>query len=205
MTRQDLINLLRGTTAQKIRFTFRSGGNTIAVDGRSFNRVAAALENGRILFEINPAELDRDEFAAYDSGDQGNVGSFGRFGRSGKIIMRPGDGRRKSASALHECTHASFDLAYTSVWRLDEEAACFVVAALYLRMIHLPSGRWPDSAARDARPVADALLPHMLGSGSTPAVDEAAWTSLQRAIVQDYSESLSVGTAFTDYKSPNDG
>ena len=206
MDRQDVINLLRGPTAQRIRFTFRSGANKIAVDGRSFNRVAAALENGRILFAITNA-LPRDTEAAYNSGDhsRGNAGSFDHFGKSGKIKLRPGDGRRKSASALHECTHASFDLAYTSIWRLDEEAACFVVEALYLRMIHLPSGRWPDSAVLDARPVADALLPRMAGNGSTPAVDQAAWTELQKAVVRDYSEDLTAGEAFTDYRSDNDG
>ena len=83
---------------------------------------------------------------------------------------------------LHECTHAVFDLTQTRVNGNDDEAASYVVDALYFRMTGLRRPRWNAEPHATAGAVADALLrQYQAGTRGIPAIDATAWATLKFA------------------------
>ena len=94
-------------------------------------------------------------------------------------------GRVDEGQVLHECTHASFDLARSAVAALDEEAAGYVVGALYFRMTGLPRPRWNAPLHELAGVVADGLLGEYAAGGPIPFVGLIDWNILRLAIQFD--------------------
>jgi len=167
-TRQRVIRILRGHEAGRIRFTFPLGGGNFTVNRRTFARVAQAIVDNRIQVNVTttfPAGVG----AQYS-------------GSTNTILTPPVFGRWDEATIMHECTHAAFDLASTSVSGMDEEAAAYVVGALYARMTGLRSSRWSPNH-QEARAVVDHILHHYaVGARGVPAVDATAWNHIRMVV-----------------------
>src|SRR5262252_7136450 len=123
-TRQRVLTLLRGPTVGRIRFTFPFFAGTVTISPVSFRRVADAIESGRMRLDVT------NTFP---------VGVAGQYisGTPNTLRIKPIIGREEEGLVLHECTHAVFDLTHTRVNANDDEAASYVVDALYFRMIGL--------------------------------------------------------------------
>ncbi len=160
--RVRVLHVLRGPEASRIRFTFPAVGGPITVNHMTFDRVARAIEDGDIHISVTKT-FPPGVYAQYDSS-------------TNTILTPPVIGRVDAGMVLHECTHAAFDLARTAVSALDDEAAAYVVDALYFRMTGLPRPRWAGPAGS----VAGGLLHHYaLGTRGIPAVDPVLWATLR--------------------------
>jgi hypothetical protein len=122
--RDRVLNLLRGHIAHRISFTFPgTTGVTVTVNSSTFQRVASAIENGRVHLNIaNPSE--QSVGAAYNRWD--NVLTVGST-----------VGRRHEGYIIHESVHTSFDLVLSrnAVPLPDNEAAAYIATWLYWRMM----------------------------------------------------------------------
>jgi len=94
-------------------------------------------------------------------------------------------GRDEEGSAMHECTHAFFDLQSIDVGATEEEAISYVVGALYERMTGLPKSRWgTDQVFQTSHVVAGGLLhQYQLGDVAIPKVDDTAFKTLVLALL----------------------
>jgi hypothetical protein len=167
-TRQHILRLLRGHEASRIRFTFPLHGTNFTINRTTFESVARAIVANTIHVTVT-RQFPPGVGAQYD-------------GTTNTILTPPVFGRWDEATVMHESTHAAFDLMRTPVSGMDEEAAAYVVGALYSRMTGLNSTRWsPNTQA--ARGVVERILHHYaVGNPGIPAVDAAAWLSI-RAVV----------------------
>jgi hypothetical protein len=168
MTTRHILRVLRGHEASRIRFTIPLNGTNFTIDRRTFGNVARAIEQNKIHVTVTNA-FPPGVGAQYD-------------GSANTILTPPVIGRWDEATVMHESTHAAFDIARTPISGMDEEAAAYVVGALYGRMTGLTLRRWsPNTQA--ARAVVEHILHHYaVGDISVPAVDAAAWVSI-RAVV----------------------
>ena len=170
-TRQRVLDLLRGPQAARIRFTFPFFAGTVTITSASFARVARAIESGHMRLQVTNA---------FPAGVAGEYVS----GTPNTLRIKPIVGRVEEGLLLHECTHAIFDLTHTHVTALDDEAASYVVDALYFRMTGLRRPRWNAQPHATAGAVADALLQHYArGTRGIPAVDHASWDALRGQIM----------------------
>lgn len=53
------------------------------------------------------------------------------------MYLRPEIGRQHNGEVIHESVHASFDLTYSTLPRIDDESAAYIASALYWRMTGL--------------------------------------------------------------------
>ena len=167
-TRQHVLRILRGHEASRIRFTFPLNGANFTIDRRTFAEVAHAIVHNKISVTVTNA-FPPGVGAQYS-------------GATNTILTPPVFGRWAEATIMHESTHAAFDIAKTPVSGMDEEAAAYVVGALYSRMTGLKMSRWsPNTQA--ARGVVNHILHHYaIGASGIPAVDAASWLAI-RAVV----------------------
>jgi len=167
MSRQRVLNILRGPEADRIRFTFVANKATITIARSTFDRVARAIERGKVDVTIN------------NTLGQG----IARYLQPNNIETHSVIGRLAEGAVLHESLHAYFDLARTDISPLDEETAGFVIDALYFRMTGLSSARWHSRIERQAAVVADDLLAHYAaGISPIPAVNPIPWLILRGVI-----------------------
>ena len=126
--RDQMIRVLRGPEAQRIHFSFNgTTGQRISVDGSSFRRVAAAIEDGT----IHPIEggVARG-WAQYDARTNNfNIGEGEHWSRAFDALL------------VHESVHASFDLTHSSLPWVDNETAAYIAQGYYLRNSGFPRGR----------------------------------------------------------------
>jgi hypothetical protein len=103
------------------------------------------------------------------------------------LLVPPIVGRDEEGSAMHECTHAFFDLQSIDVGATEEEAISYVVGALYERMTGLPKSRWgTDQVFQTSHVVAGGLLhQYQLGDVAIPKVDDTAFKTLILAVATD--------------------
>lgn len=172
MTARDkVLSLLRGPVVSRIRFTFPFSGGTVTIAPASFHRVAYAIETGKVSLQVTNT---------FPPG----VGGQYTSGTPNRLSVAPLIGRTEEGLLLHECTHALFDITKTQVTDNQDEAAAYVVDALYFRMTGLQRPRWDASLHGAAGKVADVLLgAYQAGKTGLPAVDPAAWTALQAQIM----------------------
>lgn len=171
-TRQLILQALRGWEASRIRFTFAAGGNNITINRATFDRVARAIE-GNVVHVTVSRTFPAGVGALYHSD-------------TNTIETPPVIGRADLGLVLHESTHAFFDLASTGLPALDDEAAAYVVDALYFRMTGLPRPRWNARLHSLAGTVAATLLHHYaVGDPGIPTVEPVMWTLLRVAIITD--------------------
>jgi hypothetical protein len=166
------------------------GTGSITVSPRDFERVARAIERGDVHIVIK-TNLPPDVGAQY-------------FQVGNRLEVPPVIGREQEGLVLHECLHAAFDLARSPVNALDEEAASYVVDALYFRMTNLTGRRWNNITHTSAGVVASGLLhQYQVGRSAFPAVDTATWNAL-RGVVSTYPIYVS-GPAGTGGSYPHNG
>jgi hypothetical protein len=169
-TRAKILNLLRGSVAARIRFTFPFRFGTVTIAGASFGRVARAIEGGQVSLQVT---------TTFPSGVAGTYTS----GTPNVLRVAPLVGRVEEGLLLHECTHAVFDLTRTKVTDNEDEAASYVVDALYFRMTGLRRERWNAEPHATAGDVADDLLrQYQAGRVAIPPVDPALWNSLRATV-----------------------
>ena len=170
-TRQRVLDLLRGPQASRIRFTFPFFAGTVTISPVSFRHVATAIESGKIRLEVTNAFRD------------GVAGEY-VSGTPNTLRIKPIHGRIEEGLVLHECTHAIFDLTLTHVTANDDEAASYLVDALYFRMTGLRRPRWSGEPHATAGAVADALLRnYAAGTRGIPAIDAPSWNNLKATIM----------------------
>ncbi len=170
-TRQRVLDLLRGPQASRIRFTFPFFAGTVTISPVSFRHVATAIERGTMRLQVTNA---------FPPGVAGQYIS----GTPNTLRIKPIFGRIEEGLVLHECTHAIFDLTHTHVTANDDEAASYVVDALYFRMTGLRRPRWSGEPHATAGAVADALLRnYAAGTRGIPAIDAPNWNNLKATIM----------------------
>ena len=196
-TRQRVLNLLRGPTAGRIRFTFPFFAGTVTISPVSFRRVADAIERGTMHLDVTNT---------FPAGVAGQYIS----GRPNVLRIKPIIGREEEGLVLHECTHAIFDLTHTRVNANDDEAASYVVDALYFRMTGLRRSRWSNEPHATAGSVADALLrEYQIGNRGIPAIDATTWANLKFQISLNPTYVMGpaglIGGLFGPTEYPHDG
>ena len=127
-TRTNVLHVLRGEEAARIRFTFPFAAGTVTISPKSFDYVASAIEMGKV--KVVPTTV-------FPAGVAGQYIS----GTPNELHVLPVVGREQLGQILHECTHALFDLTQTHVTANEDEAAAYVVDALYFRMTGLLRAR----------------------------------------------------------------
>src|SRR5262249_13976024 len=75
-----------------------------------------------------------------------------------EIQTPPIIGRSEEGMIMHECTHAFFDLDHSAIGALEDEAAAYVVGAMYFRMTGMPQPRWNAELYEQGGVVAAGLL-----------------------------------------------
>jgi hypothetical protein len=176
-SRQQVVNLLRGKETHRIRFSFPASGTTLTINSGSFDTVAQAVEDRRVTVEFTTNQPD-GVGAQYSPANTASTPPV-----SGHISSPPLHGRAQRLLMIHECTHAFFDLTRTSITAVDDEAASYVVAALYGRMTGLISSRWTPNT-RAARTIVEGLLRHYAtGAAGVPSVNAAGWDALRWVIM----------------------
>jgi len=163
-TREHIVRLLRGTEASRIRFRIPAAGG-LTINHRLFHRVADAIDHHHIHVKVSTT------FAA-------GVGAL-YHPDTNTIETPPLFGRPNEGLVLHECTHAAFDLGRVVIAAVADEAAAYVVDALYYRMTGLARPRWNAQLHALAGNVADGLLQqYQVGNVAIPAVDTIRWLAL---------------------------
>ena len=169
--RDQVLGLLRGPVAARIRFRFPFNFGTVTIAPASFERVARAIETGSVQLVVTNA------FPA-------GVGGQYISGTPNTLRVAPLLGRSQEGQVLHECTHAVFDLTKTQVTDNEDEAAAYVVNALYFRMTGLKPSRWNAEPHATAGAVADALLrEYQAGKVAVPVLDPDAWRVLRAQVM----------------------
>jgi hypothetical protein len=196
-TRQRVLDLLRGPVAGRIRFTFPFFAGTVTISPVSFRHVANAIERGHLRLDVTNT---------FPPGVAGQYVS----GTPNTLRIKPISGRVEEGLVLHECTHAIFDLTHTRVNGNDDEAASYVVDALYFRMTGLRRPRWSGEPHATAGAVADALLrEYQAGTRGIPAIDATAWNNLKFQIslhpVYVTGPAGILGSLFGPTEYPHDG
>ncbi len=176
--KQQVVRILRGSTASRIRFTFPSGGRTISISAGSFNQVARALESGR-AFVAPPAALIPGAAAQYTGFSGGSVPA--NTMEVPRIL-----GRIEEGHILHESLHCAYDLLGTNITAVDDEASCYVVSALAFLMSGVRPARWSNDPFASAGRVARGLLArYQRGERGAHPVDPANWQVLRAVIMMN--------------------
>jgi len=181
---QQVIHLLRGPTAARIRFKTPA----FTVDRRVFLRVAEEIEKGNVVVQVG-AEIPASARYLNDI----RIALVLPFLGGVSLPVRPNtiqlaapiSGRAWEGVALHQCAHAFFDIAKASIGAQDEEAIGLLISVLYARMTGMARSRWDrrDHPNHLAGKVADKLLhAYAVGSHTIPAVDDALFLVLKFAI-----------------------
>lgn len=163
-TRDHVVRVLRGTEASRIRFTIPAAGG-LTINSTTFQRVAHAIERNHIHVKV-VTNFPAGVGALYHP-DTNTIDTPPLLGRTGEGLL------------LHECTHAAFDLGKVAIAAVADEAAAYVVDALYFRMTGLARPRWNAQLHALAGNLADGLLrQYQRGTHGVPAVDSALWIAL---------------------------
>ncbi len=175
---QQVVRILRGSTATRIRFTFPSGARTISITPGTFNYVARALVTGRASVSP-PAALTPGAAAQYTGFSGGSVPA--NTMEVPRIL-----GRIEEGHILHESLHCAYDLLRTNVTAADDEASCYVVSALAFLMSGVRPQRWGNEPFLSAGRVARGLLArYQRGERGSHPVDPTNWQVL-RAVVMTH-------------------
>lgn len=160
------MDILRGSPANRIRFHFDSGGSTHTISRRTFLRVANAIDRRTVSVTVSTT-FDPGVGALYHSS-------------TNNIETPPVIGRVNEGLVMHECTHAAFDLTKTAVAAVDDEAASYVVDAMYFRMTGLARPRWNAGLHGLAGNIADGILrAYQAGREPVPTADSVNWNLLR--------------------------
>ncbi len=163
-TREHVLRVLRGPEASRIRFKIPAAGG-FTINSTSFHKVANAIERNHI--HVNVVTTFPAGVGALYHPDTNTVDTPPLIGRVSEGLL------------LHECTHAAFDLGGVGIAAVSDEAASYVVDALYFRMTGLQRPRWNAQLHALAGSLADGLLrQYQRGDPGVPSVDMALWLAL---------------------------
>ena len=101
-TKERILALLRGAEAGRIRFTVATTDGLITINRAVFATVASAIQTGKI--KVTPQAV-----FAPGVGAEYHPGAV-PGGPSGELLIPPLFGREQEGMAMHELTHAFFDL-----------------------------------------------------------------------------------------------
>jgi hypothetical protein len=184
--KQRVIAILRGQEAKRIRFAAATTSvGEITIDHTTFATVADAIEKHKI--KVTPVtHFDPGVAAKYKADAVPALGTVPGFS-SGQLLVPPIVGRDQEGDAIHECTHAFFDLQSIDINATEEEAISYVVDALYSRMTGMPKSRWGrDQVYQTSQVVAGKLLhQYQLGAAGIPKVDDSAFKTVVLAVATD--------------------
>jgi len=155
MSREAIISFLRHGASQRVSFSFVTpNGARVVVNETTFQRVASAIETGRITL------VETTSFAAGVGAEYCAQAQTSRGIAANTLRVPPQIGRMEQGSLLHESVHASFDLTRSGgVNAADEEAASYIAEYVYYRRTGLAPRRViNDAITRAARPIADAVI-----------------------------------------------
>ncbi|HVE59836.1 MAG TPA: hypothetical protein VNB22_23690 [Pyrinomonadaceae bacterium] len=126
--KEQMLNVLRGSEAQRIHFSFTgTTGITVSVDGSSFRRVAQAIQDNTIHIVESGVAAGRAKYSAWNNPAKGEAANTFYIGAG------PSWSRAFDALLIHESVHASFDLTRASLPWLDNETAAYIAQGYYLR------------------------------------------------------------------------
>lgn len=146
MSRQQVLNILRGTYASRVRFSLAFGGRTLAVNRSTFERVASAIENGGVNLNITTTMTTSGAGAEYNSA-------------TNTLSVPPIHGRIQEAYLIHESVHASLDLTRSTGLKVPlDEAACYIAEVLFYRRTGLARSRVNEVLRNATNPVVDSIL-----------------------------------------------
>jgi hypothetical protein len=180
---QQVIRILRGPVAARIRFAFPDGmsgaaGRVLTVTPTDFHVVSRAIEAGTIHV-VTAVDLPAGWDAQYNR--RARTRRDGTRIPARTIELSRMTGRYAEGSIVHECLHAYYDLTGAALSTLNNEASAFVTSSLYYRMTELPPIRTNDIDQLGAN-VADGLLAQYGTGDAHPTVPEPAWGDLLDAI-----------------------
>lgn len=126
--KERMISILTNRHSQGISFSFTgSSGQTVSVNGTSFQRVADALRGGTVNVISGGAFPGAARYSArldLRGGTSENTFYVGENDYSSPLFH---------ALIVHESVHASFDLTRSVLPWVDNEAAAYIAQGYYLR------------------------------------------------------------------------
>jgi hypothetical protein len=166
MSRERALMVLRSPAAHSIYFRISAERAEIRVDKTTFERVATAIENGRVRLRFLAQNLmpNLDADAVYAPGDSDAVNPryinrFGRVVRANTMFVQPFQDGYKESLLIHEAVHASLDLTRSpDLMRKDDEAAAFIAQFIYCRKTNVPKSLMAVELREAVLPVVDSFL-----------------------------------------------
>lgn len=169
MSRERVLQVLRGNNAQRINFRISLGTRTIEVNGSTFRRVADAIEAGRVnLFVLRENQMPTVGAAAVYSSVAGvatNPGYTSLFRSStipaNSLFIQRLHGRVEESLLIHEAVHASLDLTRSNYLTVGgDEAICYIAEVLYRRITGLENSRvtWGEDIRTVALPLVNSMV-----------------------------------------------
>lgn len=146
---EAVLGVLRNHYTRRINFSFEGiplpnygRDSTVSVNSSTFERVASAIETGRIKLE----RISRRGARVPGT----NQRYAGRYRREESVMEVPLPATRDRAGRIiHESVHASLTLtrSWNQMWWADEEAAAFIAEQLYLVFTGSPGhpARYPHT------------------------------------------------------------
>lgn len=169
--KKQIIKVLEGAKAGRIRFSFPVGDRMLTIDRQAFLSVARAIRKGTITI--------------YQTG-YGQNGSSARYMYYNEIqisqIVNPMD----ESDALHESLHAYFDIKKIAIPAIEEEAAAYVASTMYLIMSKIPQKLWNIEPHATAGTASFLLMAeHKAHPKEIPVVNTDAWANLLWVLSKD--------------------
>lgn len=166
MSRERMLQVLRGSSSARVSFSISSGGRTITVNGSTFQRVAQAIENGTISLTILPQSqipLNGAGAVYYSvagvSNNPSYVSIYGPNIAANSLFSQDSFGRVEEGMLIHESVHASLDLTRSSGnLTVFEEAACYVAEVLHNRRHGLSRSRINETIRVATLPVVNSII-----------------------------------------------
>jgi hypothetical protein len=180
----QVLALLLGPVAARIRFRFPIPGSHVTIAPQTFYVVAHAINSGRVHVR-RPTDLPAGAAAQYN--DVARTRADHTVVAANTLEITGIGGRLDESFVMHESLHAAYDLLHTGLDGNSEEASAMVVSALTCRMTGLPLPRWANGAIYGtAAQAADTLLrQYQRGDPGIPMVGGAEWEALRLAIMLD--------------------
>lgn len=174
--KQQVVRILRGSPATRIRFRFPSGNRNISISPGTFSYVARAIQGGRASVS-RPVAMASGSAAQYTGFSGGSVPA--NTMEVPRIL-----GRVEEGHILHEALHCAYDLLGTNITAADDEASCYVVSALAFLMTGVRPNRWNSEPYVSAGRVARGLLAqYQRGKGGPFDVDPTDWQLLRTVVM----------------------
>lgn len=122
-----VLKILKSNETRRINFSFTSDDGTtdITINYASFQKVASAVDSGKISLKEASSSIAQDIDASYTIDDTLSIDS--------KFVKAYGNSRLFDALIIHESVHAYFDIIGKKLLAIDSEAAGYIAQGYYLR------------------------------------------------------------------------